>query len=73
VLHGVSTFGTKIALYKYHQATNVLEPRRITHGTETLTVTAPREWWSCDILEDEGARKLRDVEDVKAMCADFER
>ncbi|KAM6496591.1 hypothetical protein JOM56_007064 [Amanita muscaria] len=74
VLHGVSAFGTKITFYKYNKDTNVLEPRRVTPDPETLTGTAPRDWWRWDILEEEGAAKFRQiVEEVKGMCAELEQ
>lgn len=73
VLHGVSAYGTKIAFYKYNRGSNVLEPRRITPDPETLTDTAPRDWWCQDILEEEGAAKFRQiVEEVKEMCAELQ-
>jgi hypothetical protein len=73
VLHGVSAFGTKIAFYKYHQATRRLQPRRIIPDPDVVTDTAPSEWWSYDILEEEGANRFRDVVDeVKAMCNNSE-
>ncbi|KAF8530607.1 hypothetical protein BU17DRAFT_35918 [Hysterangium stoloniferum] len=73
VLHGVSVYGTKMAFYKYNKGANVIEPRRITPNVETLTDTAPREWWCWDILEVEGAAKFRQIiEDVKTMCSELE-
>lgn len=70
ILHGVSAFGTKLAFYKYHKDTTRLEPSRIVPDLNVLNDTAPREWWSCDILEEEGANRFRAVVDeVKAMSA----
>ncbi|KAJ3539693.1 hypothetical protein NM688_g6327 [Phlebia brevispora] len=69
VLHGVSAFGTKIALYSYHRDTKHLEPRGFTPDPDMMTDTAPREWWKYDILENEGAQRFREVvNDVKSMC-----
>jgi len=73
ILHGVSAFGTKLAFYKYHKASRRLEPRQITPDPNILTDTAPREWWSCDILEEEGANRFRaGVDEVKAMSANLD-
>ena len=68
-LHDVSAFGTRIAFYKYHLDSGRLELRNITPDPDVLTDTAPRGWWSYDILEQEGAQKFREVVDeVKTMC-----
>jgi hypothetical protein len=72
VLYGVSAFGTKIMFYKYNKEANVLEPRRITPDPDTLTDTAPRDWWRWDLLEEEGAAMFRHiVEEVKRMCVEL--
>jgi hypothetical protein len=69
VLHGVSAFGTKIAFYTYDSHTRRLEPRNIAPDPDFLIGTAPKEWWQCDILEQEGADKFREVvAAVKQMC-----
>lgn len=69
ILHGVSAFGTKLAFYKYRK----LEPGKITPDVDILTDAAPREWWSCDILEEEGANRFRTVVDeVKAMSVNLD-
>jgi len=73
ILHGVSAFGTKLAFYRYHKATRQLEPRRISPDPDILTDTAPREWWSHDILEEDGANRFRAVVDeIKAMSANLD-
>ncbi|KAI0327010.1 hypothetical protein GY45DRAFT_1328132 [Cubamyces sp. BRFM 1775] len=69
VLYGVSAFGSKIAFYKYDKAAKRIEPRSITPEPGMVADTAPREWWAYDILEEEGAKKFREVvEEVKEMC-----
>ena len=73
ILHSVSAFGTKLAFCKYHKASRKLEPRQIAPDRDILTSTAPREWWSCGILEEEGANRFRAVVDeVKAMSANLD-
>ncbi|KAG8730603.1 hypothetical protein FRC11_006324 [Ceratobasidium sp. 423] len=61
VLHGVSAFGTKIAFYQYDKHTGRPEPAGIAPDPHMLTDTVPKEWWCYDVLEDEGADKLREV------------
>lgn len=74
VLHGISAFGTKITFYKYYGSTRRLEPRRITPDPDMVTDTAPREWWSFDILEESGANQFRQiVAEVKEMCSNVFR
>ena len=69
MLYGVSAFSSKMAFYKYDQDTERMEPRNITADPEKVKDVAPREWWAFDVLEEEGARKFREVvEEVKEMC-----
>jgi hypothetical protein len=72
ILHDVLAIGTKLAFYKYHKYSRRLEPWRVSPDPYILTDTAPREWWSCDILEEKGANRFRIVADeVKAMSANL--
>ncbi|RPD81879.1 hypothetical protein L226DRAFT_528110 [Lentinus tigrinus ALCF2SS1-7] len=59
-----------MAFYKLTRDSRRLEPRHVTPDQEVVTAMAPRQWWAYDILEEEGAKKFRDVvEEVKEMCS----
>ncbi|KAF4622295.1 hypothetical protein D9613_009207 [Agrocybe pediades] len=61
-LHGVSVFGTRMAFYKAGPAwSNVLPARTCTEGAGELEDTTPVDWWDCDLLEDDGAIRLKEV------------
>ena len=65
-LYGVSAFGTRFAFYEYDRATRDIQP---TQPDPTAEV-APIKRWDFDVLEKEGADRLKDiVERVKDMCA----
>uniref|UniRef100_A0A6B2LLD0 Uncharacterized protein n=1 Tax=Arcella intermedia TaxID=1963864 RepID=A0A6B2LLD0_9EUKA len=62
-LHGISVFGTKIAYYVGDKKTKAVAPLR---GEFT---NPPLDWWDNDILEMNGANKLRQVfADIKRNC-----
>ncbi|KAH9168669.1 hypothetical protein EDB89DRAFT_1990501 [Lactarius sanguifluus] len=68
-LPGVSAFGTRMALYEYVVANNRITPGAITPDPNILNDVAPIERWNCDLLEDDGINRIRQVvQDVKAMC-----
>lgn len=72
VLHGLSVFGTKLAFYTYDKNTRRIQPRAVTPDPDILVDTAPKEWWSYDIVEEDGANKFREVaKEVKEMCEVF--
>jgi len=58
-LHAVSAMGTKLCFYTAYN--HAITPPRIV-GDDQLTVdTAPRERWDCDVVEAEGAARLKAV------------
>ncbi|KAH9046125.1 hypothetical protein EDB84DRAFT_1576025 [Lactarius hengduanensis] len=68
-LPGVSAFGTRMAFYEYVVANNRITPGAITPDANILNDLAPIERWNCDLLEDEGINRIRQVvQDVTAMC-----
>ncbi|KAH8987462.1 hypothetical protein EDB92DRAFT_1936077 [Lactarius akahatsu] len=68
-LPGVSAFGTRMAFYEYVVANNRVTPGAIPPDPNILNDLAPIERWNCDLLEDEGINRIRQVvQDVKAMC-----
>jgi len=71
ILHGVSAFGTRLSFYEYDSATQVLQPHRIIwNHPSILADVAPITRWDCDVLQQEGANRLRDVVNkVKEMSA----
>lgn len=67
VLHGISTFGTRLSFYRYDAASNQVQPQP---QAEFITDIAPLDPWDCDVLEMEGATRLKQViEHVMQMCA----
>jgi hypothetical protein len=71
-LHGVSAFGSRrLSFYEYDAATSNLQPEQVprTHGSVPADV-APISRWDYDVLEPEGANRLKDVvKKVKEMSA----
>ncbi|KAI9573376.1 hypothetical protein HD554DRAFT_2055464 [Boletus coccyginus] len=58
-LHGICAFGTRLSFYEYDSATQSMQPQ-----------VAPIGRWDCDVLQPEGADRLKGVaEKVKDMCA----
>jgi hypothetical protein len=67
-LHGINAFGTRLSFYEYDSATHALQPEYIHFDTALLTDVAPAGRWGCDVLQQEGADRLRGViAKVKAM------
>ena len=62
ILHGISAFGTRLSFYEYDSATCVLqpEPEQAQHPSILVDV-APITRWDYDVLQQEGANRLRDV------------
>ena len=70
-LYGICAFGTKFALYSYDSDRKCLDPPINISDTNPYSVDSipPQDWWCYDIVEEEGAQKLRDVvDDVVKMC-----
>lgn len=69
-LHGISAFGTRLSFYEYNAATCMLRPEVIRSDPSYLSDVAPIGHWDCDVLQHEGADRLKSVaEKVKEMCA----
>ncbi|KAH8991298.1 hypothetical protein EDB92DRAFT_690748 [Lactarius akahatsu] len=67
-LNGVSAFGTQLSFYTYDNQRRLL-PARISPHPDIETDTAPLDRWDCNILEDEGAQRFKDlVEEIKRKC-----
>jgi hypothetical protein len=71
ILHGISAFGTQLSFYEYDSATHVLQPElTLRSHPSILADVAPITRWDCDVLQKEGANRLRDViNKVKEMSA----
>ena len=68
-LHAVSAIGTKLCFYTA-QAEIGITPPKIAAERELITDTAPIERWDCDVLEAEGAARLKDVVyEIQQACA----
>ncbi|KAF8500632.1 hypothetical protein BU17DRAFT_59027 [Hysterangium stoloniferum] len=67
-LVGLSAMGTRFSVYQFTTKNNELLPVRIIPDARYVTDTAPKAWWSHDILDAAGEAKLREVvAEVKAM------
>ena len=71
VLHGVSAFGIRLSFYEYDSATYVVQPEQVLQSHPSIfDDVAPITRWDCDVLQQEGANRLRKVvNQVKEMCA----
>ncbi|KAI9439501.1 hypothetical protein H4582DRAFT_1534233 [Lactarius indigo] len=70
-LNGVSAFGTQLSFYSYDKQTRIL-PARVSPHPSVETDIAPLDRWDCNILEDEGARRFKDlVEEIKRKCGEL--
>ena len=71
VLHGVSAFGIRLSFYEYDSATHVVQPEQVLQSHPSIfDDVAPITRWDCDVLQQEGANRLRKVvNQVKEMCA----
>lgn len=68
-LPGISAFGTRLAFHEYVSATTRLTPPAIVPDPEYINDVAPAERWSHDLLDANGAARVRQVvEDVLATC-----
>ena len=61
-LYGISAFGQHVSFYEYDSVTKVLQPERLPRPHPSLTAdVAPVTRWNFDILQPEGANRLREV------------
>jgi hypothetical protein len=67
-LHAVSAFGTRLAFYTVTPESAIL-PARAALSEFPTNDTTPADWWDCDLLEDHGAIRLKEVvEKIKNQC-----
>lgn len=70
-LRGVSAIGTKLCFYTADDRT--ITPPRIVADDQFTIDTAPRERWDCDVLEAEGAARLKAVvHEIQQACAQLD-
>lgn len=68
-LYGVSAYGTRLAFYKYTKAPRFLAPKRIPSDPDMFNDTAPEDWWSCELTEQEGfERFMAVVSRTRELC-----
>ncbi len=63
-LYALSAFGTRLAFYTITPGSPILflcAPLRRILPTRTRRVGAPADWWDCDLLDDDGAIRLKEV------------
>ncbi|OBZ66454.1 hypothetical protein A0H81_13591, partial [Grifola frondosa] len=66
-LHAASVFGTRLCAY--HAEGGRIFPPHIKTDTNLITDTAPADRWDCDILEERGANRLKQIfAAIKAGC-----
>lgn len=62
-LYALSAFGTRLAFYTITPGSPIL-PVRATSSENTSAYEdggAPADWWDCDLLDDDGAIRLKEV------------
>lgn len=70
-LHAVSAIGTKLCFYTAED--RAITPPRIVADDRLTIDTAPRERWDCDVLEAEGAARLKAVvHEIQQACAQLD-
>jgi len=73
-LHAISAIGTKLCFYTA-EAGRAITPPRIVADDQLAADTAPLGRWDCDVLEAEGAARLKAVVHgihQAAACAQFD-
>ena len=71
-LHAVSAFGTKLCFYTA-EAGRAISSLRIVADDQLTTDTAPLGHWDCDVLEAEGAARLKAVvQEIQQACAQLD-
>lgn len=67
-LHAVSAFGTKLCFYNAKAGWSIAPPKIPPHA-ELMSDTAPQSRWDCDLTEDEGAIRLKEVvNEIRNQC-----
>jgi hypothetical protein len=70
-LHAVSAIGTKLCFY-IAEDRGITPPRIVPDDQLTIDI-APRERWNCDVLEAEGAARLKAVvHEIQQACAQLD-
>lgn len=59
-LHALSAFGTRLAFYTVTPESPIL-PAKAAPSEFPTTGGTPADWWDCDLLEDDGATRLKEV------------
>lgn len=59
-LHAVSAFGTRLCFYSAQEGGPIIPPTIIL-DPDLLVDTAPMDRWDCDLLDDDGAIRLKEV------------
>ncbi|KIM37625.1 hypothetical protein M413DRAFT_76874 [Hebeloma cylindrosporum] len=68
-LYAISAMGTKLCFYTAENGRAIIPPR-IVADDQLVTDTAPVERWDCDVLEAEGAARLKAlVHEIHQACA----
>jgi hypothetical protein len=71
-LHAISAIGTRFCFYTA-EAGRAITPPRIVADDQLTTDTAPLGRWDCDVLEAEGAARLKAlVHEIHQACAQFD-
>ncbi|KAF8151808.1 hypothetical protein B0H34DRAFT_729067 [Crassisporium funariophilum] len=71
VLHAVSAFGTRLCFYTVALGDNI-KPARSPPEIPTRNDETPMEWWDCDLLDDDGAIRLKEVVNkIRNKCETF--
>jgi hypothetical protein len=68
-LYGISALGTKLCVYTYDSATEILEPECIERDRNRVNDRASAARWNHDIMTHEGEQRFGEIAThIKAMC-----
>ncbi|KAF9467527.1 hypothetical protein BDZ94DRAFT_1248323 [Collybia nuda] len=59
-LHAVSAFGTRLCFYSIQEGSSIA-PLSVIPDPDLLVETVPSDRWDCDLLDDDGAIRLKEV------------
>ncbi|KAH9475287.1 hypothetical protein JR316_0012398 [Psilocybe cubensis] len=60
-LHAMSAFGTRLAFYTASAGNSIMPARMPPTPGQDCQDTTPSDWWDCDLMEDDGAIRLKEV------------
>jgi hypothetical protein len=73
-LYALSAFGTRLAFYSASPGSAIVPPRTTSSEEAMIFNAPPADWWDCDVLEDDGAIRLKEaVTKIRNQCENHDR